>query len=377
MPYFRETVMVKRVLLATLCLILIVASGAWAGTMEPLPVIGAISTGDAVITISLVPSGTRMPVPAIQVIAQGPAETASGSAASAPDEPVDRGTAALVPRGAEERELLLVLRDSIEAEHRYGISGLQELDVDLSLLLVASAGMDDSESYLRGPASNGFEGEEVAPPSWDQEIEEACVCDTVPDPFEPINRFFFHFNDKLYFWGIKPLAQGYNVVVPEWVRIRVRNVFQNILFPVRFVNSLLQLKLDGAGRELGRFLVNTTAGIGGMFDILENNPDARPSSEDFGQTLGTYGVEEGFFMVLPFFGASSFRDTIGLGGDALLNPVTYLFPVKEAVAVRAYGNVNATSLRIGEYEDFKASALDPYNSMKDAYLQYRRTKIKQ
>lgn len=376
MPYYSGTVMVKRVLLATLCLFLTVASGAWAGTMEPLPVIGTISTGDAVLTISLVPSGTSMPVPSIQVIVLDPSESALLSAAPAPEEQRDV-EAAMAPPVSDERELLLVLRDSIEAEHRYGISGLQDLDVDLSLLLVASAGMDDSESYLRGPASNGFEEEEVAPPSWDQEIEETCVCDTVPDPFEPINRFFFHFNDKLYFWGIKPLAQGYNVVVPEWVRIRVRNVFQNILFPVRFVNSLLQLKFDGAGRELGRFLVNTTAGVGGMFDILVDNPDARPSTEDFGQTLGVYGVEEGFFMVLPFFGASSFRDTIGLGGDALLNPITYLFPVKEAVAVRAYGNVNATSLRIGDYEEFKESALDPYNALKDAYLQYRRAKIKQ
>lgn len=207
----------------------------------------------------------------------------------------------------------------------------------------------------------------------EKSVEEKAVV----DPFEPLNRVFFTFNDKLYFWVMKPVANGYNAVVPEWGRIRVRNVFKNAAMPVRFVNSILQLKMHAAVKELGRFLVNTTAGLGGMFDILAGNPDAGSSDEDLGQTLGVYGIGDGFYLVLPVLGPSSFRDTVGLAGDYYLLPVHYLSDKDAVLAIDSYERVNNTSLRIGEYEDLIESAVDPYTAVKDAYIQHRRSKVKE
>lgn len=207
--------------------------------------------------------------------------------------------------------------------------------------------------------------------------EDGVMERPVADPIEPLNRAIFVFNDKLYFWVLKPVAQGYGAVVPEWGRIRVRNVFQNITVPVRFVNSLLQLKVQNAAKEMGRFLVNTTAGLGGMFDILEENADARPSEEDLGQTLGSYGLGEGFYLVLPLFGPSSLRDTAGRAGDYFLDPVHLIRESGTSAAVSAYDRINSTSLTIGVYEDLVESAIDPYTAVKDAYLQHRRSKVRE
>lgn len=207
--------------------------------------------------------------------------------------------------------------------------------------------------------------------------EESVEEKAVADPLEPINRVFFTFNDKLYFWVMKPVAKGYNAVVPEWGRIRVRNVFKNAAMPVRFINSILQLKMHAAAKELGRFIVNTTAGLGGMFDILEGNPDAGSSNEDLGQTLGVYGIGDGFYLVLPVLGPSSFRDTIGLAGDYYLYPVHYLSDKDAVSAIDSYERVNNTSLRLGDYEDMIESAVDPYTAVKDAYIQHRRSKVKE
>ena len=200
----------------------------------------------------------------------------------------------------------------------------------------------------------------------------------IVDPFEPLNRAIFNINDKIYFYVAKPAAKAYTFFVPEWGRIRVRNVFHNAATPVRFVNSLLQFKFHAAAKEVGRFIVNTTAGLGGMFDILKDNPDAQPSEEDLGQTLGSYGLPNGFYLVLPVLGPSTFRDSIGMAGDWFLDPVTYITPMfPDRVAVRAGYLVNETSLRIGEYEDLKESAIDPYICFRDAYLQYRNKKVKE
>jgi len=207
--------------------------------------------------------------------------------------------------------------------------------------------------------------------------EESVEEKAVTDPFEPLNRVFFTFNDKLYFWVMKPVAKGYSAVIPEWGRIRVRNVFKNAAMPVRFINSILQLKMHAAAKELGRFMVNTTAGLGGMFDILEGNPDAGSSNEDLGQTLGVYGIGDGFYIVLPVLGPSSFRDAVGLAGDYYLYPVHYLSDKDAVLAIDSYERVNNTSLRIGEYEDLKESAVDTYTAVKDAYIQHRRSKVKE
>ena len=198
----------------------------------------------------------------------------------------------------------------------------------------------------------------------------------IPDPLEPLNRLFFNFNDKLYFWFLKPVALGYRAVVPRPVRGSVRDMFYNLAFPIRFVNCLFQAKFDGAANEFGRFIVNSTIGIGGLFDVAKHY-DMKRSDEDLGQTLGTYGAGPAFFINWPVLGPSSLRDTVGLAGDAFLDPLNYIFPhTKYNAAVKGYKAVNRTSLSIGEYEDLKKAALDPYIAMRDAYFQYRQNEIK-
>lgn len=198
----------------------------------------------------------------------------------------------------------------------------------------------------------------------------------ISDPLEPWNRAMFNFNDKLYFWVAKPLARGYSVIVPEWGRVRVKNIFHNISMPVRVVNNLFQLKINGAGTELLRFVFNTTVGVGGMFDVAKNI-DLKVQEEDLGQTLGVYGIGNGFYIVWPVLGSSSIRDTVGTVGDFFLEPVSYITPTEALIGVRAFDYTNETSLHIGDYEDFKESALDPYISLRSAYAEYRKNKIKE
>ncbi len=207
--------------------------------------------------------------------------------------------------------------------------------------------------------------------------EEFAEAKPIADPIEPWNRLVFFLNDRLYFALVKPAAQVYGLVVPEWGRVRVRNVFDNLQTPIRFVSSLLQGKMKGAGNELARFLLNTTLGIGGMFDIAEQNLQIKSSDEDLGLTLGHYGIGEGFFIVWPFLGPSSARDSVGLAGDSFLYPVNYITPFKDWFAVRSFQFENGVSLRIGEYEDLLESSLDPYVAMRDAYSEYRRNKVKE
>jgi phospholipid-binding lipoprotein MlaA len=238
----------------------------------------------------------------------------------------------------------------------------------------------DSETVgggtVKGPSS-AVAGEEEALPEEEGPPPEGTVeGKPIPDPIEPVNRAFFTFNDRFYFWVMKPASKAYNTVVPEWGRVRVRNIFHNLAMPIRFVNSLLQLKMRSAVFELGSFMVNSTWGLGGMFDIVKKPPDIH-TSEDLGLTLGHYGAGEGFYIVWPFIGPSCLRDTVGLAGDTFLYPVNYVTPLVDLIAIRGYEQLNNTSLRIGEYEDFKASALDPYIAVRDAYKQHRRSKIKE
>ena len=197
----------------------------------------------------------------------------------------------------------------------------------------------------------------------------------VADPIEPVNRAFFVFNDRLYFWLLKPVARGYAFLVPEFLRIGIRNALTNVAMPVRLVNSLLQGKVTGAGRELARFTINSTIGMAGLFDTAKNDWEIAASEEDMGQTLGTYGLGHGAYLVLPFFGPSSLRDAAGLGSDVFLHPLWYLVDFRTGVAIRAGRAVNDTSLQIGEYEDIKAAAIDPYLAVRDGYIQYRKGQV--
>jgi len=205
--------------------------------------------------------------------------------------------------------------------------------------------------------------------------EETVEEKAVPDPLEPWNRLMFNFNDRLYFWVMKPAAKGYNRVFPEPVRVSVRNFFTNIKTPVRFVNCLLEARIKCAGIELARLGINSIFGIGGLFDIAKNNWHIESENRDTGQTLGYYGIGEGIYIVWPFLGPSSLRDTVGTVGDSFLTPTSYITPTIDVIGINAYDYFNNVSLHIGDYEDLIESAVEPYTALKHAYLQHRRSLI--
>ena len=199
----------------------------------------------------------------------------------------------------------------------------------------------------------------------------------IADPLEPFNRATHQFNDKLYFWALKPVAQGYKAIVPETARVSVKNFFSNLGFPARFLSCLLQADFSGVATETGRFTINTIWGIGGLLDPSAGKElDLQKQDTDLGQTLGVWGVGQGFYIVWPVFGPSSPRDSVTIAGDYFLYPVSYISSWYAGVGVRAVEEVNATSLRIGDYEALKEAAIDPYVAFRDAYAQYRFKKIK-
>lgn len=211
---------------------------------------------------------------------------------------------------------------------------------------------------------------------YDDEYEDDVPLKGISDPIEGFNRAMFGLNDGLYFYIFKPIGLGLRFILPEPVRVAVRNFFYNLRFPIRFINCLLQFKLEGAGTEFARFLVNSTAGLAGFFDVA-SKAGIKNFNEDFGQTLGYWGLGNGFYLDIPFFGPSSARDGIGLIADGFMWPPAYLDPFWWAVAIRLVEALNNVSLTIGDYEALKEAALDPYVAVRDAYYQYRETKIKE
>ena len=209
---------------------------------------------------------------------------------------------------------------------------------------------------------------------FDAQIEEVQM---VPDPLYYFNRAMFTFNDYLYFYGVKPIAKGYKAIVPTPARRGVNNFFNNLLFPVRFVNNVLQGKGEAAATEFAAFFVNSTVGILGFNDFAQKHMDIQLNDEDLGQTLGTYNIGDGFYLVLPVLGPSTLRDTVGRAGDWFITPVNYVEPWELSWTLWGVDKVNRTSFRIGDYEALKDASLDPYVAFRNAYIQNRRSLIKQ
>jgi phospholipid-binding lipoprotein MlaA len=200
--------------------------------------------------------------------------------------------------------------------------------------------------------------------------------DQVADPLYYFNYAMYVVNDNLYFYFLKPVANGYKAVMPTPARKGIRNFFHNLLFPVRFVNHLLQWKLEQASDEFGIFLVNSTAGILGFNQVAQTHLNMHTKKEDLGQTLGTYGMHEGFYLVLPVLGPATLRDAIGRAGDYFITPVNYVEPWELEWGVDILNTVNRISFHIGDYETLKKAALDPYAAIRDAYIQTRRQQIR-
>ena len=200
-----------------------------------------------------------------------------------------------------------------------------------------------------------------------------------PSFFEPFNEKMFAFNIWMDERLVRPVARTYAAAVPEPARLSVRRFFDNIGVVPRFANSLFQLKIDGAAREAGRFAINTTIGGLGFFDVAESKFGLRKSEEDFGQTLGTYGIGPGPYLVLPFFGPSTLRDAVGQVADGAMNPTQYVLPNTETAAIGSgttlVNVVNERSLNLEFFESVDRFSLDLYSAVQDFYLQNRERQI--
>ncbi len=197
------------------------------------------------------------------------------------------------------------------------------------------------------------------------------------DPFEPLNRTIFDVNDFLDRLLIRPLAELYRHTVPPILRDRIAGIVKNMGEPVIFANNLLQGEGTKAGTTLGRFLVNTTVGAGGMFEFA-NDVGLKRQTGDFGQTLYKWGLPEGPYLVLPLFGPSNVRDAIGLGADTLMSPWKYVVAIGDDTIENAFfaSNMTANALvkreeNIEALDSLKQGSLDFYAQMRSVYRQHR------
>ena len=207
--------------------------------------------------------------------------------------------------------------------------------------------------------------------------------ETLFDPLSGYNRIMTTFNDNVYEYVLKPTAQGYAYIVPQPAREGIANVADNLLFPIRFINNILQLKFQNSMEELGRFVINSTLGIVGFMDVASSDFGLKPHSEDLGQTLGFYGVGSGFHIVIPFLGPSNARDVLGLFGDSWANPLAYvearnanlLDSFEEELLLKGFLAINQTSLHFEEYDSFKKDAIDLYPFLRNVYESRRNKRI--
>lgn len=194
------------------------------------------------------------------------------------------------------------------------------------------------------------------------------------DPMEPVNRAIYTFNDGVDTMLVKPAAEIYQGVVPGLVRTGVSNVFSNLNDVIVALNNLLQGKFSSALSDFGRVLLNTTAGLLGIFDVA-TPAGLEKHDEDFGQTLGWWGIGDGPYIVLPLLGSSNLRDTVGRVGDYKTDPVTYIDPSHDRNIVQALRIINRRAELLSASRILAVAALDEYEFVRDAYLQRRRNLI--
>lgn len=270
-------------------------------------------------------------------------------------------------------------------------SEVPRVEQDSSAVLIADASSKSSIPPLLVAARDQSSDEPFDPfaePS-EETIDEY-------DPWEAVNAKVFEFNRQFDRWLLKPVAKGYNVVIPDIVQASISNFFYNARVTPRFMNNIFQGKFKGAGIEAGRFFINTTVGVVGFFDVAQRFNLTTPE-EDTGQTLGFYGVKPGPYVVLPFLQPYTVRDLVGYVGDIALNPIYWLvLPIIEIGAIpsviphynrlttslilitaRGTEIVNDRSLNLEKFEGVEESTLDLYAAVRNAYLQKRAKAIRE
>ncbi|MEE8483091.1 MAG: VacJ family lipoprotein [Nitrospinota bacterium] len=285
---------------------------------------------------------------------------------------------------------LAAVRLIVESSHASIYNAPEDKKGDAAPLLAVNGNIESATRQAKADAAaETGESEQGGDDDFDNDFEDEFGEPSklqVSDPLSGYNRAMTAANDRFYFWLLSPVATGYSYIAPEGVRLAIARFFRNLLFPVRFINNVLQLKIKNAGKETLRFGVNSTVGIVGLWDPAKNYFNIEAHPEDFGQTLGHYGVGSGFHIVLPFFGPSNMRDSVGMVADYFADPISIL-PERLANSpahvddiiewsIISFEKVNETSLHLGEYESLKKDAIDLYPFLRDAYEQNRNMEIK-
>jgi phospholipid-binding lipoprotein MlaA len=220
-------------------------------------------------------------------------------------------------------------------------------------------------------------GKGITPSSNSQEDMEDDYANIkhIPDPIEPVNRGTFWFNHQLYHYAFKPLTKVYKIAFPQKVRTGVSNVVYNAQYPCRVINDMLQWKPKTAGLETEKFLVNTTAGVGGIFRVSDKIPAlSNIPSTDTSITFAKWGIPNGCYVVWPILGPYSVRDTVGFAGDIAMDPITW-----PTLGAGSFGTLSIATTtprvtskgtdQMDNYDTLTHGAVDRYSAVRSAYEQ--------
>lgn len=255
--------------------------------------------------------------------------------------------------------------------HRLRRSLLWKVGLTVAVTLVGLVGA--SSAVAEGPQST----EAVAAQQMDgadapgiEQIEEH-------DPWEPYNEKMFAFNHDVFDrYLLKPVATAWDKVLPDRVKEGIANAFDNVGMPRRVINNALQGKFKGAGLELTRFVMNSTVGIAGFFDVAKAVGMTKRDA-DTGQTLGKYGVGPGPYLILPFLPPLDVRDAIGFAADVGMDPLNYVIPIVASVGSTAGQTVNTRAENLEFFESVEEATVDLYSAVRNAYLQRRQRAIQE
>jgi phospholipid-binding lipoprotein MlaA len=244
----------------------------------------------------------------------------------------------------------------------YALKGRRHPAVAVLLLVLAS--------FLSGACA-------TVPPKSD--MEAYAYYKEVNDPLEPLNRVTMKFNSAVQKVIIKPATKVYRAVLPKPVRKGITNVLRNLETPVVLVNDLLQGEEKRAWYTFKRFIINSTAGVGGLIDVAAKTGTPY-HDEDFGQTLAVHGIRDGPYIVLPFFGPSSPRDAVGLVADILMDPLFWIFRAKDLDTLKYTRSgldiLDTYDRHLEDIEQLEKDSLDYYAALRSAFRQHRASEIR-
>ena len=235
-----------------------------------------------------------------------------------------------------------------------------------AMLASSSASVPAAALMAQAPSSSAAESS--SPPLEPEAVEY--------DPWEPFNQAMFTFNYSFDRYLLKPVAKGYNFVMPDELQRMISNAFDNINPVPKWTNNLLQLNFKGFLTEVGRFVINSTLGIGGLWDIAKQEFGLQKTKVDFGQTLGKWGIGPGPFLILPFLPPLTVRDGIGYGVDGAMDPLSYIIPfIPDRLLMRVGDTINDRSLNLDLFQGFEETTIDMYSAVRNGFLQRRQNLI--